>query len=201
MAAVENLCSRCIVMESGRVAYTGAPRDAIREYLKAPDALAVSLRERVDRIGVGGLRLTDVELRDRDGNPLDVASSGSDVEVWLGYEMETGASPTNVIASLQLRTQFDVPVFLQHNRLVGVEFDRLPRRGAFICSLPNLPLAPSIYRVSCSVQGNGEMLDLVEEAATITVVAGDFFASGEVPPDTHGCALVRANWEVREIQR
>jgi lipopolysaccharide transport system ATP-binding protein len=198
MAAVENLCRRALVLSRGRVDFVGTQREGIRHYLRAVEVGDGSLRDRPDRGGSGGIRVVQVELRDPEGHVLDVASCGSDVDVWLHYEVEPGFRPGNVVASLQIRTQFDMPVFLQHNRLTAQEFGRIPPAGAFVCRIPRLPLAPSSYRVSCSVQSDGEVLDLVEDVGTVTVVGGDFFASGEVPPDTHGCSLVPGSWSVLE---
>jgi hypothetical protein len=38
----------------------------------------------------------------------------------------------------------------------------------------------------------------MEDAYDLTVVGGDFFGSGEVPPATHGCCLVDASWRLEE---
>lgn len=196
MAAVENLCTRAVVLDRGRVQYVGTQTEAVQEYLKAPATAALSLRERIDRGGSGEVRIVGIEMRDPEGVPMDVASSGRDVDFYLHYEAAPGFTAPDVLASLQLRTQFDVPVFLQHNRLVGHRFGALPPRGAFVCRIPRLPLPPSTYRVHCSVMQGGAFLDLVDDAQMLTVVSGDFFGSGEVPPDTHGCCLVDAEWRV-----
>jgi lipopolysaccharide transport system ATP-binding protein len=137
-----------------------------------------------------------IEVRDTQGNPIDVASTGADIDVYLHYEAESGYAHPGVIASVQVRTQYDVPVFLQHNRLTGNPFGRIPPRGAFVCRIPRLPLPPSSYRFDCSLIADGEFLDAVSDAGTLTVIEGDFFGTGEVPPDTHGCALVDASWRL-----
>jgi lipopolysaccharide transport system ATP-binding protein len=196
MAAVENLCQRAVVLSHGSVDFVGSQRDAIRHYLRSSEVGDGSLRNRIDRMGTGAMRLTQLEIRDSDGHQLDVASCGQDLEVCLHYEIVSGDIPGEIIAAIQVRSQFDMPVFQQHNRLTGQQFGRLPQHGMFVCRIPRIPLAPSTYRVTCSLSARGEVLDLVEDALSITVVAGDFFSSGEVPPDTHGCSLVDADWRL-----
>jgi lipopolysaccharide transport system ATP-binding protein len=197
MAAVENLCRRGLALSGGRVQFVGTQTEAVRHYLRASaEAVLTSLRDRTDRGGSGRVRVVGIEVRDTQGNPIDVASTGADVDVYLHYEAESGYSHPGVIASLQVRTQLDVPVFLQHNRLTGNPFGRIPPRGAFVCRLPRLPLPPSSYRFDCSLIADGEFLDAVGDAGTLTVIEGDFFGTGEVPPDTHGCALVDASWRL-----
>jgi lipopolysaccharide transport system ATP-binding protein len=200
MAAVENLCQRAVVLSHGSVDFVGSQRDAIRHYLRSSDVTVDSLREREDREGVGGIRVVRVELRDTSGHLLDVATAGADVEIWMHFEAERGHTYNDVVSSVQVRTQFDMPVFLQHNRLTRQSFGALSDSGVFVCRIPGLPLAPSSYRIGCSVQAGGAMLDLLEDASSLTVVAGDFFSSGEVPPDSHGCSLVRADWSLRAVE-
>jgi len=37
---------------------------------------------------------------------------------------------------------------------------------------------------------------MLADAAEFTVVDGDFYGTGEVPPATHGCCLVEAHWQL-----
>jgi lipopolysaccharide transport system ATP-binding protein len=198
MAAVSNLCRRGIVLEQGCVVYAGTQTEAVARYLTNCGAQGRSLRDRVDRAGSGEVRVVAVEVRDDAGRTLDVAASGQDVEICLRYEAAPGFQSPKVVVGLCVKTQFDVPVFLQHNRLTRDEWASLPARGAFVCRIPRLPLPPSAYRITYSLMLNGEYLDAMEDAYELTVTDGDFFGSGEVPPATHGCCLVDASWRLEE---
>jgi len=200
MAAVENLCRRGLVLEEGCVRYIGSQDQAIAQYLRSLAGSTLSLHERVDRRGSGELRVVVIEVRDTQGNVLPVVTSGQDVDVYLHYETTRDAPKYKVLAGLSLRTQLDTPVFLQHNRLTGDVFDPLPPQGAFVCRIRKLPLPPSVYRIGFSIMRDdgrsGQYLDSLGDAAALTVVEGDFFGSGEVPPATHGSCLVSASWRV-----
>ena len=200
MAAVDNLCQRGLVLEQGRVAYMGSQAQAIAHYLRSLDGSTPSLRERVDRQGSGALRVVAIEFRDTQGNVLPVVTSGQDVDVYLHYETTQDAPRHKVLAGLSFRTQLDTPVFLQHNRLSADVFDPLPPHGAFVCRILKLPLPPATYRIGYSIMPehgrSGQYMDSLADAAALTVVAGDFFGSGEVPPATHGSCLVSASWRV-----
>jgi lipopolysaccharide transport system ATP-binding protein len=41
-----------------------------------------------------------------------------------------------------------------------------------------------------------EYLDRVDDASELIVTDGDFYGSGEVPPVSHGCCLVDAEWRL-----
>jgi len=142
------------------------------------------------------MKVVAIEVKDTQGRALDVAASGQDVDICLRYESADGFEPSKVIAGILVKTQYDTPVFLQHNRLTRDEWEALPARGAFVCRIPRLPLPPSAYRITYSLMRDGEYLDAIEDAYELTVTDGDFFGSGEVPPATHGCCLVDARWRV-----
>ena len=44
-------------------------------------------------------------------------------------------------------------------------------------------------------------LDQMDDAIELTVIDGDFFGSGEVPPITHGVCLVDGKWRVESSSR
>lgn len=196
MAAVSKLCQRGVVLERGVVAYSGTQSEAIARYLTSCQVESGSLRERTDRVGSGQLRVVGMELKDSDGRAIDVATSGQDLEICLHYESTVAFHSSRVIAGICVKTTFDTPVFLQHNRLTGEDWGHVPARGSFICRIPRLPLPPSAYRITYSVMRDGEYIDAMEDAYELTVTDGDFFGSGEVPPATHGCCLVDAAWRL-----
>jgi lipopolysaccharide transport system ATP-binding protein len=196
LAAVSHLCRRGLVLEQGRVAYAGTQTGAVERYLTSCRSAVQSLRERTDRTGSGQIRVVALEVKDVQGRPLDVVASGQDVDICLHYESSPDFQPSNVLAGICVKTQFDEPVFLQHNRLTRDQWGALPPRGAFVCSIPRLPLPPSAYRITYSLIRDGEYLDAMDAAYELTVTDGDFFGSGEVPPATHGCCLVDARWRL-----
>jgi lipopolysaccharide transport system ATP-binding protein len=198
MAAVEKLCQRGVLLEQGQIKYTGSQTEAIARYLTGLQANAADLRDRTDRTGTGLMRIVAIEVRDSQDRPLEIVASGQDVDIYLHYEASPGFQDANVVAGLGVSTQLGVPVFLQHNRLTQDSWGAsLPQRGAFVCRLRRLPLPPSTYRLTYSLlQRDGQYLDMLEDAGALTVTAGDFFGSGEVPPLTHGCCLVDAEWRL-----
>ena len=127
--------------------------------------------------------------------------AGQDIDVVLRYEAQPGFAKQSVVASIAVKSQFDVPVFLQHNRLTGDEFGPLPQRGSFVLRIPRLPLPPSTYRLTYSILADNEYLDSIADAAELTVAAGDFFGTGEMPPASHGLILVDGHWHVEAEPR
>lgn len=200
LAAVINLCKRGLVLEQGRVSFVGAQTEAVARYLTSARGTVDSLSERTDREGNGQMRVVSIDVKDTRGATLEVTTSGQDVDLFLHYEATPAFNSTKVIAGICVKTQLDVPVFLQHNRLTRDEWKSVPRRGAFVCRVPRLPLPPGSYRITYSLMCDGEYLDAMDDAYELNVTAGDFFGSGEVPPASHGCSLVNASWRLEPHQ-
>lgn len=200
MAAVDNLCQIGIVLNRGGIHFLGGKTEAISHYLNSLSGNTHSLSNRVDRLGSGEIRVVKIEVRDLGGNVLDLISSGQAVDIYLFYEQMLGLDAEHVLAGISVKTQMDVPVFLQHNRLTRDEFISLPERGAFVCRIERVPLPPGSYRLGYSIMYNnglsGEYFDSLPDAALFTVIEGDFFGSGEVPPLSHGLCLVQASWRL-----
>jgi lipopolysaccharide transport system ATP-binding protein len=200
MAAVDSLCRRGLVLNQGQTKFLGSQTDAIGEYLTAVGQdTRLALEERRDRKGSGEVRITNIELRDISGAPIDHVMSGQDVDIYMNFEKAAGYHSQNVTASLIVKTQFDVPVFLHHNRLTHDEFGALPEKGAFVLRIPRLPLPPATYRLGFSIQNQSDYLDNLSDAVDLTVISGNFYGSGEVPPISHGVSLVDGRWRAESI--
>ncbi|MBD2578999.1 ABC transporter ATP-binding protein [Oscillatoria sp. FACHB-1406] len=196
MAAVEKLCDRGVVLQQGKVLATGSQTDAIARYLVGLSEGQLSLRDRTDRQGSGEIKVVAIDIRDEDGNLLDMVQSGQTIDVYLHFEKSPDFAPSHIIASVSVKTQLDLPIFLHHNRLIRYQFDRIPESGAFVCRIHRLPLPAATYQLAYSLIQDNLFLDYLENAAPLDVTQGDFYSSGEIPPFSHGVCLVNAGWRL-----
>jgi lipopolysaccharide transport system ATP-binding protein len=198
MAAVDKLCQKGIFLSQGQVVFAGTQNEVITQYLANMTIETSSLKDRQNRKGSGEVRITSIDIKDIEDNLLEVVTSGQTIDIYFYFEADR-ANISKVIASFQIKTQLDVPVFLQHNRLTQNDFDSLPKKGAFVCRIKRLPLPPAIYQLDYCLLRDGIYLDEITNAVEITVVDGDFFGSGEVPPISHGVCLVDGKWRIESL--
>jgi len=199
MAAVEKLCENGIFLRQGQIMFEGTKSETITQYLSSVSSeMDTSLKDRKDRQGNGTVKIVGIEFRDINGNILEVVNSGQTIDIFFYFENHQ-ESISRVIASLAIKTQLDVPVFLQHNRLTGDEFGTLPKTGIFVARIYDLPLPSAIYQLSYLLTQDGTYLDGLSEAIDLSVVDGDFFGSGEVPPISHGVCLAKAKWRLELV--
>jgi lipopolysaccharide transport system ATP-binding protein len=202
MAAVENLCNRGIVLQNGHMKYKGRQKKAIAHYQAGMSSEPASLHDRIDRLGSGEVRGVAFKVKDEDGNELDAARAGQTVDLCLYFKKYADVRIENVLVGFLIRTQLDVPVFLQHNRLTQDDFGALPESGVFVCRIRDLPLNAGTYGITYSIMPNngigGEYYDSVRDSTSLTVIEGDFFGSGVLPHRTHGVCLVKAHWRIEK---
>src|SRR5438309_4001683 len=90
MAAVENLCSRALWIDSGQLRMDGNAKDVIKGYLGsyASDEQSGQQLQVEGRTGTGEVRFTSVELLNPDGAASPIIQSGDGLVVRMHYRAE-----------------------------------------------------------------------------------------------------------------
>jgi lipopolysaccharide transport system ATP-binding protein len=202
-ASIESLCTRGIVLESGRIVFDGTQTDAIERYAATRTAATSDLAARSDRQGSGEIRVTGIELRSATGGAIPAARSGEDVELALRFERSGDVNYPRLAAQITVLTHLGAPIFFQANWLKNSLFGELPSRGIIICRIPHLPLANGhyhvSYRISPEMRGRREPIDQLDDAFELQVEGGDFFGTGKLPPHQAGVSLVDAEWRMEPL--
>ena len=197
MAAVSALCTRGLLIDGGRIVQAGSPQAVIEGYLTSVRANAdVPVAERKDRRGTGRLRFTNVAVLNERMEPVDTVVSGQDVAIALDYKARDGEALQNAALQIKFHGNLGQPLFVCLSRASHHGPLALKPEGRIICRIPSLPLLQGIYPYSiwCTV---GDILeDLVQQAGSLSVVEGDFFGTGTLPPKENGDVLINHQWSV-----
>jgi len=200
-AAVENLCTRGVVLEGGQLKFDGTQTEAISYYVNSFTDHSTSLRDRRDRRGTGQIRVTAIEYRDMNGRQVTTAQAGQDLDVFFYFENAAPeiAHPA-LFVSLTVKSDLDIPIFMQSNLVTGESFEaRLPATGAFVCRLRRVPLPASTFHLNYNVvtaPTGGIVLDGLDNAVELPMEGGDFYGSGQLPTIHQGVALVDGRWRL-----
>jgi lipopolysaccharide transport system ATP-binding protein len=200
MAAVKSLCTEGLVLKGGQVAFRGGVDDSISAYLAAtPNEDEGRLTQVSHREGDGPIRFTNLRLIDQLGQPTDLVQAGQRVALELAYASDTGEKPpAGLVFHIFFSTTLEERLFLCSTQFSGETPDNFPPSGTLRCNLPSLPLVPGQYclEIACLVAGRKHTMDRVSKAKTFTVIEGDFFGSGRLPPAYVGPFLVQNSWEL-----
>src|SRR6266536_1937676 len=201
MAAIENLCSRGIVLHQGKLHYDGSAKDAIRFYLNSLSTQS-GTGHVVDLDGVGDRRsivaplLKRMEFLTENEQPLtEGLSIGSLLKVKVHFELPKPTSNFNV--GLGFNNGYGHRIFTAHSVFEPDRWEK-EHQGAQVlsCEIPNFMLTPGEYTVKVWLDLKGSEADAIEDAAKITVLESDFYGTGRVP--WNGAVVLKHNWYLEE---
>lgn len=197
LAAVENLCRRGLVIDSGYLVCDDTQTNAIAHYLSRITPHNTIL-DTDQRSGSGLIRVTEIQFRDMQGNRLNILQSGQDVDVYLFYRTNPGYKDNWAHVGISVSNQAGVKIFSQSTRMAGTKFVKLGSTGAFVCRIPKIPLPPANYWLDFNVKVDEVYADSLTEAIKFSVVEGDFYKSGQLPNSQSGVSLVEGQWHVED---
>jgi len=209
MVAIERLCPRVITLSDGQVRYDGKSKEAIECYLGS-----FSVNGKVWKRGTGEFNLRDAPrggkfaqascrvfqtlwIRDFEGRPRDIITSGEDVVFVIQYEtQEPIQNPAvGIIFSCEAHGRL---AFLQR-QIQHSNIRSLPKSGELVCTVPCLRLATGRYTLSLGFSSGGRQIDWIEDQIDFHVDPGDFFGTGQLPPPRHGPLLLKAGWTLSSV--
>ena len=203
MTAIQNLCTRCLLMDQGQLVMQGGTQEVVNKYLKKGVELASGgFESRADRVGAGDLKISEVNLRDTSGNIITEAVSGQDVIISLSYEAKEGMNFNNCIFCVavdkDLKTYFNLST-----ALVDRNSFKVTGNGRIDFLVKKWPLMGGRYHVGFYAESNNVLQDHLEDAVVIDVADGDYFGSGKLHHEgwEGTTVLVDHSWELVESGR
>ncbi|MBI1730907.1 ABC transporter ATP-binding protein [Candidatus Acetothermia bacterium] len=199
LSAVSALCTRAIWLDQGEIRAEGTPDNTIALYLRdVQKDSSASLRDREDREGNGKMRIVELRVENEEGALLENISSGIDMSFVMRYESDAELPLRGVKAGIRFFDSFGNLKFMCRSDITRETFQSIPNRsGSVVCKISQFPLPPGEYYLTIFLKVGGEWADLIDHAAKISVVSGDFFGTGRIPPEEKGGVYVNHAWELR----
>ena len=193
MAAVANLCSRCLLLHKGEVAYFGDTEEAVRRYLHhAPGERQTDLRTRDDRGGTGDVRITAIDIASA-SEDTHAIRSGDRLRVVLSYASDRPLRRPRFLVGIY--DHLNLPLFRLDTQVTEQLPEVLPATGQIVCHTgPLLATAgPCFFNVAAQL---GEVLaDHVTQAASINIEPADLFATGRSFDRRDSLFILEQSWE------
>ena len=200
MAAVGNLCSRAVVLRSGRLVFDGDVAHAIAEYSAREGAdLVGNLRDRHDRVGKGEIRSTSIALRGPDGVLTRAVRPYEPFDILVEYEAALALREVDV--SINIETPDGTRITTLFSAFKNESFDVQPGTGMFVCHVAGLPLRPDTYVMNVFLGGNHAFYDHVERAVSFDIAPHDVYGTGKLPHWNEGPLLASYRWDAGDRNR
>jgi len=198
MAAIQNLCTRAVLLDQGKIAYLGNVTDCVTAYMDSgcsSHAADVDLSCHPTRERGKLPLLRRVRLLDKDGNVSDRFVSGEKMKVELTVDPQT--SLRNPEFTIGVNDWLHTRVFSVTTYFSDSHVPTMQAECKVICDVESMPLTPGRYTLSLSA-GNLDHLweDHLEDAVSFDIEAANFYGNGRMPDANYGRVLVRSRWEM-----
>ena len=197
MGAMQQLCNTGILLNRGKIQFTGDMKATITEYLKAAADLTQgnTLRERIDRKGEGRLKFTGVSIVDEKGTALEHILSGQNVYFRLYYEAEYELRNASVFASFNVASPEGILLTNLNSKVTGDTNLPIYHSGYFECHWPRFNLRSGTYTCNLFCSINDVIEDWLQSAFQIYVDDGNFYDTSSLPDRSQGDVLVNHSWQ------
>lgn len=196
MAAIQNLCSKAILLSGGKVEMAGETNKVISGYLSTGNATnAIPVNHRTDRQGDGRLKFTGVSFIDsRSEKPISEIQSGSDIKIRLHIEKKSPVLK-DVAITMGINDEMEQRICLLSNDITAQRTDLHENsKSYFEIEIKKFPLTPGKYNVTLFSSSCGETTDWIQNAFYFDVCSGDFYGTGKEIPNGQGNFLLNYNF-------
>ena len=198
LASIEALCTRCVLLASGKVRGIGPANAMVNRYLEES---GVKNAENAVIVPIGAKSkssyVESIEILDYEGRPK------TDVRTWddlcLRVNFVSNAELRNGSVEIRLSSLQGVPLFVlstQPDQDFPVSFRK--GRNSIDCLIRRLPLAAGEFHIGAGLAiPNVEWLDARFDAGILTVHPKDVYGAGLAP--TTGRALLAIHYEWKQV--
>ena len=159
------------------------------------------LEDRVDRQGSGALRFAEVSLKDGLGKPVGVFTCGSAAVFQVTIANFHRRALRSVRIAVGIDNDLGQRVLVWSTHLADRDFPELPADAVNIqVRIPRMTLAPGRYGFTLFSSVNQEIADWVKNAGTFDVEAGDFYGSGQMPPQGQGYLVMEHDFHLAPVE-
>ena len=197
MAAIENLCARCFLLDEGSVIAAGGTSHVLAEYNKGVEKRSgVALSERLDRTGTGEIRCTGISFLDNAENEIPFLYCGQPGYIRVHYESQV-LGLKNIDVAIGIDTIEGTRLLTLYSEFTGQNFSIDHNRGSFLCALPEgLGLRPDLYLLSSFIGNRYGVIDIVVHATTLEIRDADYYGTGKLPYRAQGQMLQAHSWTI-----
>lgn len=199
LAAVENLCSRGIWIDAGKIRMDGGAREVIASYMGSfvgEQVIGYDLSTTTSRLGTGEVRYIRIEYLGLDGTPCAMTRSGDPLVIRFHYHAEKPIRDPSF--GFRLFSDMGTLITETSHRLNGIHIDKVgPGDGYIDIEIASLNLIPGHYQFSLWITApGGKPVYDGDVRASLEVEVADVYRSGRMVDSKYGLVYFPQRWDV-----
>ena len=193
---LQALCNKGLVLSKGEVSLNVSSSElAIKHYmLLANQTARTAIYDRLDREGEGKIKVTDIKFSNSNKQDIEELITGQQLFIHITYQCINTFIGQKISIALAFYGDDGILYTVLNSENTGVVYDNVKGSGELVCSINKFPLMEGNYFINVSINENGITQDWVQEATTISVIAGDFYGTGKINPTSHKSILIDNTW-------
>lgn len=179
LAAVKNLCTRCVLLNKGRISMIGTTSECIEKYLQSNALKTNDLSSIQARKGLGNIRFTNGVVSQKERKGIVLSNQPIKIELNLSKEIDLKHGRIDI----GINNSFGTRVAWISSSLLP-EMSLKSNKITFI--IENFNLSPGQYDLNVFCEAKKEIEDWIENVLPFEVLEFDYYNSGRIVPKGQG---------------
>jgi len=182
MGAIRALCQTAVILKNGTCHYIGTVEDGVSNYLRiSSENFQDSLLERTDREGNGKFKFINIDIKNEKGERTNTLFCNEKTSIEIEFSQD-GVDLSKLILTVGIKDFNNELIAFFSSDEMGFFLSNSTNR--FMLDIPHLSLRPNNYTIwlfaSYETTSPSDFCDVIEAAATFTILPVDFWISGKL---------------------
>lgn len=198
LSAVENLCTRGILLEGGTISCNGSQTEAIARYSSSLKTTSKSANGWVHFRKQGILynrepHLIAARVVPLGDNPNGTIRMGMPFRIEVAFFAPYGMTQPGLGVGINAMGGLRVTT-LHSSTNLALEAECLSGTQVFSCDLVTQSLVPGDYSLKLSFEAGASALEVIDDAVTFAILPSDYFGNGQTP--FRGLVALPQQWSI-----
>jgi lipopolysaccharide transport system ATP-binding protein len=205
MAAVENLCTRAIWIDGGKIKEDGKTKEIIKKYMATYSGVSNGGQDLCgveNRRGNGLIKYKYIEFMNKERKAVNVIQSGDNLIIRLHYYAEKRVQ-NNIAFGIQIFSDLGTLVTTVDSSFVGNEISILHEGDGYVeAEIDFLYLMPGRYYISLWIDNNsGIIYEHLDHCIKLDIEEADFYKTGFGITSRHGIIFLPYKWNLHNLKK
>jgi lipopolysaccharide transport system ATP-binding protein len=195
MGSVNQLCSRAIMFDKGKLTEDGECHYVIERYLNTCSSVSAMIEspesDSLARSGTGAGRIIKVELEGKNGSKTDTIGIGEPLNIRIHVKLILELA--SLVAGVEIKSQNGIPVLNLRSDYQGEYFGPFEQNSnvLFTLKIPSFPFYPGIYKIEpWFAEKKGKRIDHIHEGISIKLEPVGNFKSETIIQKERGLVIM-----------
>ncbi|NES18039.1 MAG: ABC transporter ATP-binding protein [Symploca sp. SIO3E6] len=199
MAAISNLCSSCIMLKSGKLAFHGNTQYAIKRYLEVdhqnqqePEKELINFRPSWAKPLITSVRVLDSDNRENSSFPL-----GADITFEMTFNSGNYPKLKTPVMGVVIHHELFGTLTGVNTRMTGFETNgKYYNSATMLCRVKHIPLLQGNYTVDIWLGDGAIDIDTLTGYLSFRIEGTDIYGTGRTPFSNMGVIFLEPKWQI-----